>query len=192
MVFFPFFFLPAEVFHHFLQHRWSMLQLMKFSKQTWLNLSSKMWKQREKEMRKGSPVSMLFSFCGFPRGCLLEDFHVLKCFPEYLVSWQAAVNRTLFAPAGYLWDESSCASFVGRMQTWGLEPRTDCGGWLSGKGRVLLFPKRINDCVHWASWTELVQNFYFSSLVISLEWNWFSSYLKLITFYIFEVPFSLW
>lgn len=26
-----------------------------------------------------------FSLCGFPGGCLLEDFCVLKCFPEYLV-----------------------------------------------------------------------------------------------------------
>lgn len=26
-----------------------------------------------------------FSLCGFPGGCLLEDFSVLKCFPEYLV-----------------------------------------------------------------------------------------------------------
>lgn len=29
-------------------------------------------------------------------------------------------------------------------------------------------------------------------LIISLKLNWFSSYLKLITFYIFKMPFSLW
>lgn len=54
------------MFHHFLQHHWSMLQWMEFFKQTWLNLSCKMWKQREKEMRKGSPVSIFLLSVVFP------------------------------------------------------------------------------------------------------------------------------
>lgn len=148
------------MFHHFLQHRWSMLQLMKSSKQIWLNLSSKVWKQREKEMRKGSPVSILFSFCGFPRGCLLEDFSVLKCFPEYLVrlSGKQQWTELYLLLLGICGMKGSYASFVGKMQTC-LEPWTDRVGWLSGKRREFLFPKRISDCIHCAYWTELVKNF---------------------------------
>lgn len=167
---------------------------MKSSRQTWLNLSNKVWKQREKEMRKGSPVSIIFSFCGFPRGGLLEDFGVLKCFPEHLVrlSGKQQWTELYLLLLGICGMKGSYASFAGKMQTWCLELRTDCVGWLSGKGREFFFPKRINDCVHCASWTVLVKNFSFPYWIISLKLSWFGSFLKLITSYIFEVPFSLW
>ena len=102
-----------------------------------------------------------FFFCGFRRCCLLEDFSVLKCFPEYLVmlSGKQQWTELYLLLLGICGMKGSYASFVGKMQMWYVELWTDCVGWLFGKGRELLFPKMIDNCVHCASWTELAKNF---------------------------------
>lgn len=146
------------MFHHFLQHHWSMLQLMKFSKQTWLNLSCKMWKQREKEMRKDLPVSILLLSVVFPEAVFQKTSVFWNVFQVYLIrlpdkqQWME-LHLLLLCICGM---KGSCANFVDNMQTQCLEPWLILWfGFL--KGRVCPFPfGRVTSanysCIlHWPS-----------------------------------------
>lgn len=114
---------------------------MKFSKQTWLNLSCKMWKQREKEMRKGSPVSILLPSVVFPEAVFQKTSAFWNVSQIYLVRLPGKqqckeLHLLLLCICGM---KGSCASFVGNMQTQCLEP------WLilwiaSLKGKSVSFP----------------------------------------------------
>lgn len=130
------------MFHHFLQHHWSMLQLMKFSKQTWLNLSCKMWKQREKEMRKGSPVSILLFPSVFSQRLSFRRLQCFEMFPRFI--WLSCLasssewNFIYFCCVSVRWKEAVLVLWATcKHSIWSPDW---CCGLAFWKGRVCPFP----------------------------------------------------